>query len=1139
MIILLLRGRAFANLRVSVRGAPDLSREGVTLNSLYGMKDIGNQHTRFRLIPRIFLALALFLGTFAFTCVSNAQSTALIADLQAATGSTSTSGTFLLSQATSAELSQATLAESGSFNASTITITTLDSDITFILNTLPTSVTTAKGHVPAPSDANFYPTLITDLFGGTGVTAIGPVPLTQSGGTYAYQIAYTISSNSRLTGILGGDTGLEDLAYFEGIAVDQNGAPTAIPQVAAANAANLASTGATLTGFQNEIGIYAEYYAAIAGKGTADDNPGIIPLVAEAIAVQPVQGGSSYTPTPAGEAAIAASVGLGALASGTYVENASLESIDLSSSAAQIAAAFAPSFYKYSGQLAEQAAIDFPAASAAISGSVTAVEPAFATYVAVDVMNGLGTSGTTYAAAITASIVRVPTLPDASRIAVAQDMLSTSPNQAAAIAGAAAASLTADSSKYTLAYLFADQLAGLETVNSITLPISDINLVPAATQAIEATLPYSDSLQGTTATTTTEYAAFPIWEAEFGYKKVAANPSYAFITGSFYAEIALAAAQAQIGGSNATPALQADDAAGVAELFSGATAILTATTVEQNALSESSTSTAAKTVGIFASNAVLGPDTPYLAAEGAEQFSSSPATVALISGSAAGAQPTLAPVTGFQVALVTSTSNYAAVTTAICNAPGSTDLELEVLCQDLIDANPSADASSHVDAIIVSIIGRKLSSDLVRTDLGFLLADEEAGVDGYFNPPPGGTVLDIPQNVADVTGAIAADETATGTQLVTDEQTLAIDAAYPLSAADTGKHGNPNPTPDEPYIPSIVNAVIGAQVSGSYLGITAEATINGSFVGAFGAELSGSVGTATIALDVPTTLSQNPQSSAPTTAYYYAFDLTASAVTYANPIATAAATGQNPYLSGSIGAAVDAASQFTKNFNTGTVAISVARTATAFTAGVQSFESDATLAQTELNDTAAYTAFGFAADSSASTALVSGTYQLYAYYDSTIAGSLASLVSGTSNRAGAGIASIFTNRLSSFAYSAAILTYVEQVAAAAATYDPAASGDIYGYVIASLESANNTNPTPYTTSSTWATNLAAVELAIKNALLASAVGLNAAEQAAVNTAYTDISAAGSNAVKAAYLAGDYGPQYDGAITFNETPVVDN
>jgi len=620
---------------------------------------------------------------------------------------------------------------------------------------------------------------------------------------------------------------------------------------------------------------------------------------------------------------------------------------------------------------------------------------------------------------------------------------------------------------------------------------------------------------------------------------VAANPSYAFITGSFYAEIALAAAQAQIGGSNATPAIQADDAAGVAELFTGATAILTATTVEQNALSESTTSTAPATAATFASNAIDGLYSPYLAAQGAVQFAATPATVALISGSVAGAKPSLAPFEGFEVAVVTATSNYVAVATAIATAPGVVELNREVLAQDMIDANPTADASGHVDALIAGAIGGVLTSDADRDDLVFLIADEEAGVDGYFTPPTGGSVLSIPQNVAAVTGAVASDETATGSTLLTDVTTLTIDAAYPLSAADTGKHGNSNPGPDEPYIPSIVNAVISAQVSGTYLGITDEASINGSLVGAFGSENAGEVGTATIALDVPTTLSQNPTTTAPTTAYYYAFDLAGSALTYAVPIATAAATGQNPYLSGSIGAAVAAADQFVKTFNTGTVAAAAARAATPFTAGVQSFENDATLTQTELNDTAAYTAFGFAADATTSTATVSGTYQLYDAYLPNVASGLAALITGTSNRAGAGIASILTNKLGSFAYSSTVLTYVEEVAAAVATADPAASGDIYGYVIASLESANNTNPTPYATSSTWATNLAAAELAIKNALLASAVGLNSAEQAAVNTAYTDISAAGSNAVKSAYLAGDYGPQFDGAITFNETPVVDN
>jgi hypothetical protein len=1106
------------------------------------MKHIASKNTLSRAVPRILLALALFLGTFAVTRVSNAQSASptLVSALQAATGSTSTSGTYLLSIATSAQLSQAVLQESGSFTAASIPVTTETNDVAFILNYLPTAVTTAKGKVPAPSDANFYPTLITDLFGGTGVTAISPSVLTASGGVNSYDLAYVISSNTKLLGAIGGDAGQLDLAYFEGIALDQNGAPTAIAQAAAAVAANLTATGTTLTAEQNNVGVYAEYYAAIPGKTTADDHPGIIPLVANAVAFQPV--GTNYIPTPSGEAAIAAGVGLGAVTTGTYVENTTLSTAGVSGSAGAIAAAYATHFVVYTGQIAEEAVIDYPSAAPAIGYDVTVVEPAEATYTATDEMAGLGqTNGVIYGPAVTGSIDAVSTLVDTTRETVAQDVIAAAPSVAPSITGSAAVTLTTDVGKYFLSYVVADQLGGLEAVNGVTLPISDITEIPAATEAVQASIQNSDSAQASTSTTVTEYAAFPIWEAEYGYKKVAANPAYAFISGSFYAAIALDAAMASNSNGILSPAIQAADAAGVAELFgpTNSIAILTATTVEQNALTESTTSTAPKTAYTFASNAVLGPDAQYLAAQGAIQYASSPTDVALISGSVAQAQPTYAPVTGFQVAVVTATSNYVAVADAIATAPGVTELSREVLAQDIIDANPTADAAGHIDALVAGAVGTILTSDADRAALVFLIADEEAGVDGYFTPPTGGSVLSIPQNVAAVTGALASDETATGATLITDEQTLAIDSAYVLSPLDTGKHGNTNPGPDEPYIPAIVNAVIASQPGGNYLGIAGEATINGALVGAFGTELSGSIGTEIIGLDVPTTLSQNPTGSAPTTAYDYAYDLAGSALTYANPIATAVATGQNPYLSGSIGAAVDGAVQFVKNFSTGSVAQSVALAASPFTAGVQSFESDATLAQTELNDTAAYVARGFAANTTTSLATVSGTYQFYVAYLPSVSGSLAALVSGTSNRAGAGIASTLTNKISTFTYSTTLLTYVEQVAAAAATHDPEGSGDIFGYVIASLETQNNTNPTPYSSSTTWATNLAAIELGVKNALLASAVGLNAAQQAAVTTAYTDISSATANAVKSAYLAGDYGPQYDGVITFNETPVVDD
>jgi len=866
------------------------------------MNHIVSKNTLPRLSSRVFLAIALFLGTLAVTQVSNAQSPVLISDLQHVTGSASTSATFLMSIVTSSELANAVLLESGSFNNTAVTTGSYAGDISFILTTMP--ATTSVKTNPPPSDANFYPSLIANIFGPGAVnsTLLGS---STTGAAYAFMSA--IAGNSKLYGAIGGDGGLLDLAYYGGIDLNEASADGATGPMAAAIAKYIESV-SQLTYYQTEIGIYAAYEAA--GIKNPND-PGVVPNVAKGIAFQPV--GANYTPTASGEAGLAAAVG-GAygqlLQSSTLAEFYTLNQIGLSGSAPQVAGIYATAFLKSATAvpaIAGQASSQYNSEAPLIAGAVANADPGLSGTIAVD---ALLNSGTQYAAAIAYDVVTAPSYPvdlktpDATRIAVDQDVTAYAPLQAPAITGTVAPTLVADADRSSLAYVVADQLGGLEAIDGVTLSSSTyLNEIPAATQGIEASIPANDSLEAYYAAQVSEYAAYPIWLAQFGTSKIPAVPAFANTPAILYTDIALDGAEAQVSGSNLTPTIQAAVAGGVNALFSSSTstAITTATAVEENALAEGGTGNAPYVVGVFASNTVLGPEARYLAAQNAVQFAANPTDVILGSGSAAVAQPAQAPVIGFQVAVVTATSNYSAVATELSTVATSEGIR-EVIAQDMIDANPSADTAGAIDAVISGAVGAKLTSDLDRETLAFLIGDEEAGVDGYFTPPTGGTVLAIPQNVAAVAGVLASEETATGAQLVSDEELMGVYAAYCLSALDTGKHGNSNPTPDEIYIPGIADAVVAAQVSGSNLPITTEASINTTMVNDYGTELSGSVGTLTLNLDLGTTLTQSGSTSAPTVAFYYAQGLYGTASTYANPIATKAATGENPYLSGSIAA---------------------------------------------------------------------------------------------------------------------------------------------------------------------------------------------------------------------------------------------
>jgi hypothetical protein len=1078
-------------------------------------------------------ALALVLGTFAVTRVANAQSSYALTAFQKAENSTNTSFSYLVAHATDAQLEAATTYEATEATSNPSIAAVLGSDLNAVQSDLPsTPFGSSKTY---PTNATGYLYIIPYITGQSAAPAAGTITSPGSGLNNAVFTADGLAITNAFADNLS-DTAKITLSYYIGVGAEHlNISAATEASFIGAVAAQVTSTSLTAY-YAEEIGIDGAYQAYLDNK-----NSPVIWDTAFDVANQ-TEGGAA--PTYATEATISEAVGngLGQLSiTGTFVEQQLLNGNGQglgggSSNAATIAGALAAPYTKIAATIAALAAGQYQSVSPAISSTVANIDYTQIGLIATAVAQ---VTGTQYAASIATALTTVPNLaniygklgtPDGVRETVAEDIISEEPTTDAVVSGAVGLTVSSDAARYTLAYLIADQDAGLLTVNGVTL--SNLNDVPAVTQAIEADVASGDTSRDSVSALISEYAAYPIWLAQYGSGKTKPNPAYSNVPASFYVNVALTGAQAQVGG-NLPADVQAAIAGGVTVLFgpTNAIAITTSTAVEANALSVvggGSDANAPSIVATFVKTTALTGDAQYLAAQAAVQYTDQTAAV---SGSAATEAPAYAAVVGYQVALVSSTSYDAAVAHAIDESPGVvsyvsskgaslTESTRETVGQDMIAAQPG------VDAVIAGQVGQDLTSDADREVFVFLLADQLAGIDQYFAQPGSSQKLNLPGDLAPISSALASDLTSTGTALSAAVNELGIYAAYPLSPLDKKQTG----TVDEAYIPGIANAIISTKIQGSYLSIANEASFDTAMVGSYGTEVpsgqTATVGSQIVTLLVNTSIAQNA-GAAPTVAYDFASGLYSTATTYAPQIDFLTATGVSPIAAGQTGAAVIEAVQYAKGISVGALA---AESATAANVIPVAPTNGITVAATEQNDNANYVAQGVAADSAYGT---SGT-TIDNYYDVAITTGLTALVSG-SDRAAAGIASIFTNKISSIAYSATDAYYAELIATAAAKADPAQAPDILGYVIASFE--NTVTDSPYLTDASWntipagktTTPLQDMEKVILSDILAV---IPSADTAAVQTAYNDIIAAGTNAVKTAYLAGDYG-----VITWNETPVV--